>query len=168
MWYNVFLIVYFQFIQGIEFQKVSSCKHNGHTALRLNSGIWWKRRKTSRSHFKKIKSRRKVVKSRNLTMKVGVWDFPHQTHFFSILIFQKYERATCIKGLIWPHLEPKVESCFSLIFLQEVGLNFPPLKEVSLWKLSSISPVVQRKRCFKMLADGWRLAESLVYYKLTY
>ena len=28
---------------------------------------------------------------------------------------EKYQRGTCIKGLFWPPLEPKTESCFSPI-----------------------------------------------------
>ena len=45
--------------------------------------------------------------------------FPNsQTAFAQISLVQKWfslQRGTCIKGLIWPPLEPKTENCFSQI-----------------------------------------------------
>ena len=42
-----------------------------------------------------------------------VWPRGYKTFFLFSSI--EHERATCIKGQIWPPLEPKIESCFSPI-----------------------------------------------------
>ena len=49
------------------------------------------------------------------------------------------ERGTCIKGLLWPPLEPKIENCFHKFLL--IGL----LEE---WLKCKISHLFKSYRCF--------------------
>ena len=46
-----------------------------------------------------------------------VFIYTYGNHFASIWVERQFrqQRGTCIKGLFWPPLEPKTESCFSPI-----------------------------------------------------
>ena len=54
------------------------------------------------------------------------------------------ERGTCIKGLIWPPLEPKSESCFSPISFDWFIRRITQCKTLAFIKILMVSMVTKK------------------------